>query len=187
MVRLVPEIPLPPYTFVPGCPHPHPNHPGGHSYGMLREPDPLDPARWWECRTYLYGFDLFNGPVPGTTIELQPESPECSAGYYWESHESWEGLWHAAGRRGPIADFLKGLIHLAAAGVKHREGVPAGVVSHAARAAVLWRGIAAAAVGENGLFLGLSLAGLIDLAERVAREGWPHEWPQLLPILPADR
>ncbi len=25
-------------------------------------------------------------------------------GYYWESHEEWESLWHAAGRRGVVAD-----------------------------------------------------------------------------------
>ena len=45
-----------------------------------------------------------------------------NAGYYWEAHEAWEGLWHAYGRRGPTADVLKALIKLAAAGVKVREG-----------------------------------------------------------------
>ena len=50
-----------------------------------------------------------------------------NAGYYWEAHEAWEGLWHAHGRDGPTADVLKGLIKLAAAGVKVREGRPHGV------------------------------------------------------------
>ena len=45
-------------------------------------------------------------------------------GFYWEAHEAWETLWHAAGRKGEIADFLKGLIKLAAAAVKAREGNP---------------------------------------------------------------
>jgi hypothetical protein len=55
-------------------------------------------------RAYLRGIDLFN------------------FGYWWESHEAWEGLWRACGRRGPAADFLKGLIKLAAAGVKASTG-----------------------------------------------------------------
>ena len=50
-----------------------------------------------------------------------------NAGYYWEAHEAWEALWHAAGRRGPTADLLKGLIKLAAAGVKVRERQEHGV------------------------------------------------------------
>ena len=45
---------------------------------------------------------------------------------YWEAHEAWEELWHACGRMGPTADFLRGLIKLAAAGVKVREGRPRG-------------------------------------------------------------
>src|SRR5688500_6277324 len=105
--RLVPERPLPPYAFVPGR-FPHPvSDPRGHSYGARPEPSaPPDPERWRECSSYLYGIDLFNH------------------GYYWEAHEEWEGLWHACNRRGRTANFLKGLIKLAAAGVKAREGQP---------------------------------------------------------------
>jgi len=81
----------------------------------IRQP-PSDPANWQASAEYLRGIELFNH------------------GYYWESHEVWESLWHAAGRTGPIADFLKGLIALAAAGVKVREGKAAGVgVSRAPR------------------------------------------------------
>ncbi|MGD0039334.1 MAG: DUF309 domain-containing protein, partial [Isosphaeraceae bacterium] len=54
------------------------------------------------------------------------------------AHESWESLWHAHGRRGPTADLLQGLIKLAAAGVKVREGRTAGVRTHASRAARLF-------------------------------------------------
>ena len=50
-----------------------------------------------------------------------------NAGYYWEVHEVWEGLWHAYGRRGVLADVIKALIKLAAAGVKVREGQEHGV------------------------------------------------------------
>lgn len=110
--------PLPPYTHVPGrTPHPE-SDPAGHSYGKSRNvPEPLDASHWWLSSAYRRGVLLFNH------------------GYYWEAHEAWEGLWLAAGRRGPTANLLQALIHLAAAGVKIREGVPAGVVSHARRAA----------------------------------------------------
>src|SRR6516162_9140895 len=119
--RLVPEEPLPPYAFVPGrSPHPV-SDPAGHSFRVAPErPCALDPERWRDNKTYLYGLDLFN------------------AGYYWEAHEAWEALWHAAGRKGATADFLKGLIKLAAAGVKHLEGKPPGVKSHARRSAALF-------------------------------------------------
>jgi predicted metal-dependent hydrolase len=79
----------------------------------------MQPALWQQSEEYLYGIDLFNH------------------GYYWEAHEAWESLWHAAGRKGPEADFLKGLIKLAAAGVKAREGNPRGVGRHAQRSAEL--------------------------------------------------
>ncbi len=119
--RTVPDVPFPPYTYIPGR-HPHPiSDPDGHSFGQ-ELPTPVPPANdtWQSSREYLYGIDLFN------------------YGYYWEAHEVWESLWHACGRRGVIADFYKGLIKLAAAGVKAREGRPAGVQSHARRARELF-------------------------------------------------
>jgi hypothetical protein len=122
--RLIPEGPLPPYAHVPGrTPHPV-SDPRGHSFGAAPErPAAPDPDDWLSCRVYLRGLELFNG------------------GYYWEAHEAWESLWHACGRAGPAADFLKGLIKLAAAGVKVREGRPRGVVAHARAAAQLFRRI----------------------------------------------
>jgi hypothetical protein len=163
-VRLVPDEPLPPYAFVPGqAPHPF-SDPTGHSHGC-EEPSPpaLDPERWPESRAYLYALDLFN------------------AGFFWESHVYLEALWKAAGRKGPTADFLKGLIKLAAAGVKAREGRPAGVKSHAGRAAALWRQVARAVGAPQEPYLGFRLDGLIGLAETVCRDGWPATTPLLLP------
>ncbi len=145
--RLVPDEPLPPYSFVPGrSPHPL-SDPAGHSFGARpMPPAELDPARWAENRTYLYAIDLFN------------------AGFYWEAHEMWESLWRACGRAGRTADFLKGLIKLAAAGVKVREGRPRGVAGHARAAAELFR-----RTGQPGeRYLGLPLGELIALAEAVA-------------------
>jgi hypothetical protein len=150
--RFVPDVLLPPYTFVPGqTPHPV-RDPAGHMYGRSAEaPPPLDPSHWQASRAYLYGIDLFNH------------------GYYWEAHEAWEGLWHRAGRQGLVADFLKGLIKLAAAGVKVREGVPRGVAAHPAGAAELFRRTAASLGDAAGQFAGLGLGELLDFAARAER------------------
>jgi hypothetical protein len=166
--RFVPERPLPPYTFVPGrSPHPV-SDPRGHMHGRPAEaPGPLDPARWWESRAYLYGIDLFN------------------SGYFWEAHEVWEGLWRAAGCRGVTADFLKGLIKLAATGVKHLEGKAQGVRSHARRAAELWRAVSTTLGEGPATFLGLNLRELIERAERVGREGWGAGPMLLVPATPS--
>jgi len=120
--RYAPEMPFPPYAFVPGK-HPHPvRDPQGHSFGQHQVTVPCpDAAELKHNPEFLYGIDLFNH------------------GYYWEAHEVWEGLWHACGRKGPLADFLKGLIHLGAAGVKAREGIPNGVKRHAERAKGLFK------------------------------------------------
>jgi hypothetical protein len=145
-VRLVQDEPFPPYSFVPGrWPHPV-SDPAGHSFGVRPPPTAIDPARWAACRPYLYATDLFN------------------AGFYWESHEAWESLWQTCGRAGRTADFLKGLIKLAAAGVKVREGRARGAVSHARAAANLFRRIGSA----HERVLGVPLGELIRFAEAVA-------------------
>jgi len=115
--RYVPHRPLPPYSYVPGR-NPHPiSDPQGHMHGAEEKTEK-------ESDDWLFGFDLFNH------------------GYYWEAHEAWEQAWIAAGRKGEKADVLKGLIKLAAAGVKAREGKPAGVRRHARRAEQLLSGCA---------------------------------------------
>ncbi|HTU94102.1 MAG TPA: DUF309 domain-containing protein [Gemmataceae bacterium] len=151
--RFVPESAFPPYTFVPGrTPHPV-RDPAGHLFGQtLDMPPPLDPDHWQDNRAYLYGVDLFNH------------------GYYWEAHEVWEGLWRAEGRKGRIADFLKGLIKLAAAGVKVRQGQPRGVASHAAGAAELFRDIARQLGGDDARYLGFHLRDLIAFAAQIEQQ-----------------
>ena len=120
--RYAPEVPFPPYAFVPGR-HPHPaTHPQGHRFGQPEETVPAPDAETLEDNShYRLGIDLFNH------------------GYYWEAHDVWEQLWLAAGREGALADVLKGLIKLAAAGVKAREGNRNGVVKHARRASELFQ------------------------------------------------
>ncbi|QDS90037.1 hypothetical protein EC9_42400 [Rosistilla ulvae] len=110
---------FPVYAYVPGM-HPHPfSDPRGHSWDAVARA--VDPADRVSIRNrHLWAVDLFNH------------------GYVWEAHEAWESLWIAAGRVGPAATFLKGLIKLAAAGVKARQGKLVGVRRHARRAAELF-------------------------------------------------
>jgi len=153
--RYAPDIPLPPYAYVPGHGLPHPvNDARGHLFNSP-EPAPLpldhlpdDPAsrrlalaallatdpRW------LHALDLFN------------------EGFSWEAHEAWEQFWHALGRTTPEARFVQGLIHLAAAAVKIREGKPAGVTKHTQRARELLRGSEAASLGCAGDGRGFAVA-----------------------------
>jgi uncharacterized protein len=111
---------FPAYTYTPGV-TPHPvTDPRGHSFGRDESaPAIFDPERWSECEPFVRGLRLFN------------------RGFYWEAHEEWEAAWHSVGRSGPLADFLKGLIKWAAAGVKVREGRPNGVTRHLERAGEL--------------------------------------------------
>jgi predicted metal-dependent hydrolase len=146
---------LPPYSYVPGR-FPHPvTDPAGHSYGQ--EPHvapPLDAARWEQSREFCQAVRLFD------------------AGYYWEAHEAWEALWMAAGRTGTDATALKGLIKLAAAGVKARAGNAAGVERHARRAAELLRMAGSELHGNHARlaksWAGLELEALAQLADRIA-------------------
>lgn len=119
--RYCPERSFPAYAFVPGQ-HPHPvTDPDGHSFQQAEESPPLpEPGELTSLPDFRFGVDLFN------------------AGYYWEAHEAWEGIWLACGRKGTVADLLKGLIRLAAAGVKAREGNAQGVTRHAQRAEQLF-------------------------------------------------
>ena len=162
--RLLPDQPFPPYSFVPGrFPHPT-SDPAGHSFGIEPQtPAAIEPERWDQCKPYLYGIDLFN------------------AQYYWESHVEFESLWLACGRHGVTADFLKGLIKLAAAGVKHLEGKPHGVTSHACRATKLWEDVAQNLRGEQEFFLGFRLKALIEMAETIGGSGWPETPPCIFP------
>jgi len=141
-----PSDPFPAYSYVPGGPWPHPNRSAGGHQGGERPPPIGQSEGWAASAAYLRGIALFN------------------AGYYWEAHEAWEGLWHAHGRAGAIADLLKALIKLAAAGVKVRERQPAGVATHARRAAELF-----AAAGTARL-LGLDPAEWAATARGVAAE-----------------
>jgi len=103
-------VAFPRYRFVPGL-NPHPrNHPEGHSYGQSEEkPAAWNAASWRTLALYLYGIDLYN------------------YSYWWECHETLEGLWISAGRQTPHAQFVQGVIQVAAANLHWYRGnrVPA--------------------------------------------------------------
>ena len=126
-------------------------------------PPPLTPLTWAELPAYpefQWAVRLFN------------------AGYYWEAHEAWESLWHAAGRSGAVADFLKGLIKLAAAGVKLREHNLVGVERHARRALELFREVQHGVESGEASSPWLSLPELIEIAAQLVSNP---------PSLPEDR
>jgi hypothetical protein len=152
-VRLLVDRPLPPYSYVSGK-FPHPTRDtAGHSYGTAEPPISISQAdQWQDCEPYLRGIDLFN------------------SGYYWEAHENWEAVWHAAGRKGTIAELCKGLIKLAAAGVKAREGRANGVRQHAQRARHLFESVMMQTSSEQPRYMGLSLPTLIQCAQRLAQD-----------------
>ncbi|RMF91925.1 MAG: DUF309 domain-containing protein, partial [Nitrospinota bacterium] len=162
--RYRPEEPFPPYAFIGGY-SPHPlKHPQGHSYGQEEKPPPVpDPENWSTCSVYLRGIDLFNH------------------GYYWEAHEMWEALWQACGKRGCLATFLRGLIKLAAAGVKVRQQRPRGVRSHGTQAARHFQAVQQM-VGPGKKYMGLSLDELISFAQEIATEAERLHGDPALPV-----
>jgi hypothetical protein len=118
--RWRPERSFPAYAYLPGR-QPHPvRDPAGHSYHHV-DHLPVAAEASLDSDIFFWGLDLFNH------------------GYYWEAHEAWEGLWQVADRGGPLRMLFKGLILLAAAGVKIREGKHVAAMRHAGRAAVLLR------------------------------------------------
>jgi hypothetical protein len=77
--------------------------PRGHSYDptpSLRRHADWRVEDWQTLGDWLWGVDLFN------------------AFYFWEAHESWEGLWSAKPRASDPALLLQGLIQIAAALLK---------------------------------------------------------------------
>jgi hypothetical protein len=111
--RYYPQRSFPAYRYVPGL-HPHPvRDPGGHSYqsSLSDRRAPWEPSAWRTLAEWLFGIDLFN------------------AFFFWEAHESWEGLWAVKPRDSAPARLLQGLIQIAAALLKIHLGSLAGAAT----------------------------------------------------------
>lgn len=138
--RYIPEWPLPPYVFIPGV-NAHPEKAGGYMHGKKLMSDSINQARPLSNQYFCYALDLFN------------------QGFYWESHVYFEVLWNMHGRQGAIADFLKALIKLGAAGVKFKLEQNAAATGHLARALELFESVKHTH-GEE--ILGFELEALIN-------------------------
>lgn len=140
--RLLPERALPSYAYLPGR-FPHPvRHPLGHSYELKSTAAPG--TTLVEPNAFTWGVDLFNH------------------GYYWEAHEAWEPLWRAADRNSDDRKGIKGLILLAAAGVKLREHKNIAAGRHGRRACALFRSAAAKIPCSTERMLGMTFDKLAD-------------------------
>ncbi|MFW9853455.1 MAG: DUF309 domain-containing protein [Candidatus Thorarchaeota archaeon] len=98
------NIPLPAYAHIPSV-TPHPlNDPRGHSYGTLpNNAELITEDSWQTNQIYLYGFDLYN------------------FSYWWEAHETWEGIWQSSEKKAPLGRFLQGLIQLSTVFLKRHQ------------------------------------------------------------------
>ncbi|WP_084569638.1 DUF309 domain-containing protein [Mesorhizobium sp. LNHC229A00] len=145
--RLLPEKSFPSYAYLPGK-YPHPvRDPLGHSYRS--DPVTVAVGEALGSDVFLWGIDLFNH------------------GYYWEAHEAWEPLWQAAKQSAQHRLFFKGLILLAAAGVKIREGKRVAAARHATRAAGLFRQVVRVPGGLWEKALGMTPAALAEHAQAI--------------------
>lgn len=144
--RYLPAKIFPAYVFVPGE-NPHPKKSGGHMEG---EKDPIAPAidpQHPEQNEFLrYSLDLFNH------------------GYFWESHVYFEALWNTHQREGSIADFLKAMIKLGAAGVKIAIDQKQSALGHFDRAKELFESVKKA---EGPVFLGFDLNFILSQIDSV--------------------
>jgi len=134
-------VPLPPYSYVPGHGHPHPvTDPRGHSHGHDRPVGPFAPAALATLSADESARRRAIAALVAADAQWRYAADLFNEGFYWEAHEAWEHFWHALGRTTPEARFIQGLIHLAAACVKIREGKPTGVATHTRRARELLGG-----------------------------------------------
>jgi hypothetical protein len=150
IIRLAPEKPFPSYIFIPGQ-NPHPKKLGGHMEG---EGDPIaeviDPNHPEKNHWLRFALDLYNFE------------------YYWESHVYFEALWNAHQRQGTVADFLKAMIKLGAAGVKFAIGQTVAGNGHFDRAIELFELVRAQ---EGDIFLGFNLKIIIDQTSEMLLSG----------------
>lgn len=134
--RLCPQRPFPLYAFIPGR-NIHPNKPGGHSFECKEViAAELTASEPWQSEELGFALDLYH------------------AGYFWESHVYLEAIWNTHGRKGEIAELMKALIKLAAAGVKFELGQNEAAWGHLERALELLLTL-------NRELIGIDVAALI--------------------------
>ncbi len=144
--RVGPDEPWPAYRFTPGAGMPHPiRDPKGHSYGHIDDVVSRPPDEWRQDVAHLRGIDLYH------------------AGYLWEAHEAWEGIWKASEDTTQRA-FLQALIQTAAALIKAQTNQPRGVEKLIGRAREHASSLAV------GRYMGLDVASLRDAWTRMEKD-----------------
>jgi ribosomal protein S18 acetylase RimI-like enzyme len=128
-LRYLPERPLPERAFLPGRGR-RPTPPALPIF-----PRPAD--EWWQCPDFLYAVDLFN------------------AGFYWEAHEMWEGMWRQRQDDRAQRELLQGLLQCAAFAVHARRGCPAQASDLLARALAH---LASAGANSPSPFMGIDVS-----------------------------
>jgi len=153
--------PFPRYRYLPGqTPHPT-RDPDGHSYGR---PEPalehFDPSGWQDCAEYLYAIDLLNH------------------GYWWEAHEAFEAIWHAAGQRDTKTGlFIQGLLQIGVGAMKRYLGQQSAAIR-------LWQGGLEKISLTECFYLGLDVHALQQQVRELIR-GERESLPEL--VLHFDR
>jgi hypothetical protein len=159
-LRYAPGRSLPERAFVPGAGAPRP----------AESPPPAPsavarwPARWAACPDYLWGADLYN------------------AGFPWEAHEAWEGLWRVAAP-GAHRALLQGLIQCAAAAVKALAGSATGARRLSVRASDT---LERAARDGGPVLQGVDARALARAIVAWGRSGGAAPWPPLHLAMPDD-
>lgn len=97
------DRPFPPYAYIPGQ-TPRPGRGQENLPEEFEDNLTFSHGRWYDSDEYRYGIDLLN------------------FGFWWESHEAFEKLWHVVGPKSSEGNFFQALIQLAAAQVKRRMG-----------------------------------------------------------------
>jgi len=108
--------------------------PRGHAFGHERPAGRFAPAALATLPTDLTARRRAVATLLAADAQWRYAADLFNEGFYWEAHEAWEHFRHMLGRTTPEARFVQGLIHLAAACVKIREGKPTGVAKHTQRA-----------------------------------------------------
>ena len=150
--------PFPAYRFVPGE-NPHPiRDPNGHSYRQcIDDPGRINPDKFYENDTYLFGVDLFN------------------YAFWWESHEAFESLWKPLSKDDSSSHFLQGLIKISAAFLKWHARQQRGLEIHYRGGIAQFQRV----LEISTEYMGINLINHIDKTSNYFREVMapPHEWP----------
>ncbi|MEN8137331.1 MAG: DUF309 domain-containing protein [Bacteroidota bacterium] len=147
MIRYCSSKAFPPYSFIHGL-NVNPNKPGGYRQ-HLNDPvaEPINFESFFESKEYLFAIDLINH------------------GYYWESHVYFEAIWNAHLRVGPIANYCKALVKIAAGAIKYEQNKKESANRLFNGASDIFNRL------PNSFFLGITIDNLVQLTEKWKTEG----------------